>query len=167
MEKTKEYGSIKDYVLGHPELAKLQNECLFMACGNLRILPLVKMFVENGADVNAKYEGDNNEKFYPKGTTPLMLASANGYLDIVEFLVKHGANLNAKGEYGSTALMLAASAGHLDVVRFLVEHGADIFEKDKDNKDASNHASDHGHEKVAEYLARLKSTTDLGYMKRG
>jgi len=167
MEKTKEYGSIKDYVLGHPELAKLQNECLFMACGNFGILPLVKMFVENGADVNAKYEDVDNDKFYPKGTTPLMLASANGYLDIVEFLVKHGANVNAKDEYGSTALMLAAKEGHLDVVRFLVEHGADIFEKDKDNKDASKHAMDHGHEEVAKYLAELKSAADLGYMKRG
>jgi len=165
MEKTKE--SIKDYVRKHPELAKMQDECL-IGYADFDYSVVEMLVTVGGANVNARYEGDDNEKFYPKGTTPLMNASANGYLDIVEFLVKHGANVNAKDdEFLMTPLMRAADNGHLDVVKFLVKHGADIFEKDKDDKDASDHARDHSHEEVAKYLAELKSAADLGYMKRG
>ena len=48
---------------------------------------IVKLLVENGADVNKK--GAN-------GLTALMLASSGGYLDIVEILIKNGADVNAK-----------------------------------------------------------------------
>ena len=42
----------------------------------------------------------------------------------MRLLLEHGANVEAKGEYGNTPLILAACHGHKAVVRLLLEHGA-------------------------------------------
>lgn len=60
-----------------------------------------------------------------KGLTPLMCASANGHLDIVEYLIRErGANLNIKNNEGKTALDLAKENGHEEVAKFLIKFGA-------------------------------------------
>jgi ankyrin repeat protein len=59
--------------------------------------------------------------------SPLMLASHRGFLDIVKYLVKHGADVQARdGE--NIALIDAISENHLDVVKYLIENaGATII----------------------------------------
>lgn len=52
-------------------------------------------------------------------------ACFEGRLDIVEYLVAHGANLHLANQYNNTCLMIAAYKGHLDVVKYLLEKGAD------------------------------------------
>ena len=42
-------------------------------------------------------------------------------LETVKFLVKKGANVNAKDENGATALMMASSNCHIEIVKFLVK----------------------------------------------
>jgi ankyrin repeat protein len=44
----------------------------------------------------------------------------------VEYLVDHGADVNAKNENGETPLHYAASNGHLPIVQYLVQHGANM-----------------------------------------
>ena len=44
--------------------------------------------------------------FLFKGETPLMAAAEGGHLDIVEFLVTHGADVNVKGGYWGKFLIL-------------------------------------------------------------
>jgi ankyrin repeat protein len=63
--------------------------------------------------------------------TPLHLASQNGSLAIVKFLVEKGAQINARGNNGKTALHLAARDGYVLVVEFLEKHGGQgsIFTK--------------------------------------
>src|SRR5207247_4718190 len=72
-------------------------------------------------------------------------AAMGGHLDVVEYLIKQGADLHAGHE---SALRMATEWGHLNVVKWLVEHGADlsstIFMKITDKK-------------VKEYLERNKS----------
>ena len=73
------------------------------------------------------------------------MASEHGRLDVVHFLVEHGADPNARGMYlviifyltklteqnnipveqQQSALELASYKGNLNVVHFLVEHGVD------------------------------------------
>ena len=60
-----------------------------------------------------------------KGLTPLMCASANGHLDIVEYLIREiGANPNIKNNEGKTALDLVEENRHEEVAEFLRKAGA-------------------------------------------
>ena len=64
------------------------------------IVEIVRLLVENGAEVNNK----NND-----GTTALLWAASKGYLEIVRLLVENGAEVNSKNNDGTTALLSAAS----------------------------------------------------------
>ena len=78
------------------------------------------MLLERGANINTQ----NKE-----GLTPLQQASQStreGYLDIMRFLLDHGANGDSRDDHGNTALHFAASKGHLEVARMLLERGANI-----------------------------------------
>lgn len=59
-----------------------------------------------------------------KGLTPLMCASANGHLNVVQYLIKEGANPNIKNNEGKTALDLAEENRHEEVAEFLRKAGA-------------------------------------------
>jgi ankyrin repeat protein len=74
------------------------------------------------------------------------LASKYGYLEVVEFLTKHGADLTA-GD--NDAVKWASHNGHLEIVEFLTENGADITAQDNY---AVRWASNNGHLEVVEFL---------------
>ena len=77
--------------------------------------------------------------------TALILAAEREKWDIVDILVKRGADVNVKGEEyvrqfsnhntavtgssGQTALIMAAEKGKLDIVSVLINAGADVNEK--------------------------------------
>ena len=59
--------------------------------------------------------------------TALHLAAVRGHLDVVQLLLRYGADANARdaGD-NATPLHFAAGAGHVDIVRLLLEAGADV-----------------------------------------
>lgn len=61
----------------------------------------VKILVEAGADVNAINEGD---------FTALHAATYRGWNEVIQYLVEHGANINARDYRGRTAFRLAEGA---------------------------------------------------------
>ena len=56
----------------------------------------------------------------------LSMSATNGQLDMVKFLVKHGANPN----HSPSILTNTCYKGHSDVVRYLLAHGADVHNDD-------------------------------------
>ena len=58
--------------------------------------------------------------------TALWAASTGGHLDIVEYLVAHGADVNKPTLTQSTPLRGASFHGHIDVMDYLLRRGADI-----------------------------------------
>jgi len=56
-----------------------------------------------------------------EGITPLHDAALNGHLEVVQWLVMHGAVINQINRDGDTPLALAVSNGHLEVVQWLQE----------------------------------------------
>jgi hypothetical protein len=57
--------------------------------------------------------------------TPLMLASEKGHVEVVRWLLDHGAAINGGGIRRLTALFCASESGRLPVARLLLERGAD------------------------------------------
>jgi len=99
--------------------------------------------IRMGADVNAKDDQDR---------TLLMLASKNGYKEMVEILLEKGANIEAKDRGGETALMKASENGKKEIVEMLLKKGANPEEKDKDGWTALMLAIWYNHKEVAEVL---------------
>lgn len=65
-----------------------------------------------GADINAQTEETQE--------TALTLACCGGFLEVADFLIKAGADIELGA---STPLMEASQEGHLDLVRYLLEAG--------------------------------------------
>jgi len=72
--------------------------------------------IEQKTDVNAA-EAD--------GTTPLHWAVYQGDVDLVDRLIKAGANPNVMNEYGSAPLAEAAATGNTAIIEKLLKAGAD------------------------------------------
>ncbi|XP_023311139.1 serine/threonine-protein phosphatase 6 regulatory ankyrin repeat subunit A-like [Anoplophora glabripennis] len=66
------------------------------------------------------------------GHTPLHLAILKGNLEVVNFLVKHKADVNVTDNSGRTSLQLAAKNGNLDIVKLLIDHGVDVNNQGND-----------------------------------
>jgi len=58
-----------------------------------------------------------------------MMASQNGYAELVRLLLGKGADINVKSNEGITALWAAAHEGNIEVVKLLLEKGADVNAK--------------------------------------
>jgi hypothetical protein len=79
-------------------------------------LPVLRLLVEQGADVNAvDYEG----------MTPLHSLASRGDIEGLRLLLEKGANPELATPEGTTALHLAARAGQIEAVRVLSVHRDD------------------------------------------
>ncbi|TPX37453.1 hypothetical protein SmJEL517_g00580 [Synchytrium microbalum] len=89
-------------------------------CAALGDLSTVKELVENGAGVNdEEAEGDMI------GVTPLYAAACKNHLDVVEYLIEHGAIANFR-IFDSPLLCQYIEEKKLDLVKLLIAKGADV-----------------------------------------
>lgn len=72
-----------------------------------------------------KYKDALEVKDY-RDRTPLLRAIYANNLDIAEFLINAGANVNAKDEYNNSALVFAIDKGYASLIELLIEKGARI-----------------------------------------
>ena len=71
---------------------------------------------------------------------PLHDASSEGNIPEVKRLLKAGADVNAKDEYGYMPLLFAISNGHVEVVKVLLSAGADVNARHGDGKPPLSYA---------------------------
>ena len=125
---------------------------------------ICQFLVERGAEIDRI----NDQEHYSRRSpwTPLKLAASGGHLEIVEFLVKSGVDVERDGsryypwgltyEHSTTALYEAASNGHLSVVRFLFENcRANVEKTDTDGNTAVFAAASKGRLDVLKYLLEV------------
>jgi serine/threonine-protein phosphatase 6 regulatory ankyrin repeat subunit B len=56
----------------------------------------------------------------------LLLACANGMYQVVDTLIRNGANVNETDDFGNTAIMHASINGHLEILQLLYRNGGDL-----------------------------------------
>ncbi|WP_243018703.1 MULTISPECIES: ankyrin repeat domain-containing protein [Candidatus Cardinium] len=127
---------------------------------------LVPFLIKKGADVNAKNNvgwtpllttlasGDDYLKIFMEarvpvdvnlgnnqGETPLMYAAIKTNSDVVEFLIKKGAVIDAQDIKGKTPLMYAARNNNMGPLKVLLAHKAKVHIQDKSKKTALDYVT--------------------------
>lgn len=139
------------------------------AAVSIRNVKLTERLIEAGANVNKPVNDD-----YASGTrTALQLAADIGHLELVNILLRAGADANAlpNPRYGATALQCAALGGYLEIASVLVRAGAHVNAKgaEEDGQTALEGAAEHGHLEMVHFLldkgARLRGIYNSQYRR--
>jgi ankyrin repeat protein len=105
------------------------------------------------------------------GITSLMMVAQNGSTETVEWLLKHGADPNARNDYGVTAFMYSIPGGapegkYIKKIELCLEHGADVNAKDNSGWTALSSAAFHGYTEITrlllKYHADVNATDNYG-----
>ncbi|VDI25203.1 Hypothetical predicted protein [Mytilus galloprovincialis] len=107
-------------------------------------IPMIYWCINHGVDVN---KCGNNE------LTPLCIAAARGWTEIVRLLLDLGADYNkCENDIGCSPVLLACSEGHTEIVRMLLDIGADYNECDNDGWSPVKSACSEGHTEIVTML---------------
>ncbi|HXB54354.1 MAG TPA: ankyrin repeat domain-containing protein [Vicinamibacteria bacterium] len=106
---------------------------------------IVRLLIEKGADVNAASKNAQR-------VAPLHAATARPDAEIVEALLRAGADPKRQQEAGITPLHEAAAAGQEAIARLLIAHGAERDARADDGRTAADLARAKKHEALAGWL---------------
>ncbi len=113
----------------------------------------VTSLILRGADLNY-----HNEK---KGDFPLLICCRKGYFNTFILLVKFGADINNKNNYGTTATMASARHGYEEMLKLLIQMGANIDARCIDKDNALDSAIKHNEENCIKLLKDASCITAL------
>jgi ankyrin repeat protein len=144
---------VADFLIAHgadvnstvPETGETPLHSALCKAGRQYFLYVVKLLVENGADVNAKtIPGADTGAFMrdvrTKGETPLHRAAAYGDEAMIEYLLEHGADRTARDAHGNSPISWASE--HLrpgSILHLLSFEGQSVGENSR-----ATITSDHG-----------------------
>ena len=80
-------------------------------------VPRARRLIAQGADVNAQDETQQSA---------YLIATSEGYLDLLELTLRHGADVSSLDSFNGTGLIRAAERGHADIVGRLLQTNIDI-----------------------------------------
>jgi ankyrin repeat protein len=146
-----------------------------------RRLHMMATLLEHGADPNARTTrnvtrfGSSAWRIYggasPIGATPFFFAASVGDVEVMKFLLDHGANPHLTTQDNTTPLMAAAGlaveesetripeARHLEAVHLLLDLGANVRETNKQGDTALHGAAFLGYDDIIRLL--LENGADL------
>ncbi|MDR2883855.1 MAG: ankyrin repeat domain-containing protein [Deferribacteraceae bacterium] len=113
--------------------------------------------VEQTLDAGAKINYADPET----GNTPIFVAVANSYNDILDTLIDRGADVNWQNKRGNTPLMLAASTGNERTVEQLAAAGADMNVQNENGDTALIWATNVGRMDVIRTLLVAKANPNI------
>lgn len=124
---------LKARVLGHKEIADIlvahgaEEELgeAFQHAVTEGLLDLATALLDEGADA----DGEADDSGHRTGTPPIVLAASNGHQEIVEMLVKHGADVHKKGlGEEENAYLAAFSHGFFELANRMKDLGCTVDE---------------------------------------
>ncbi|MGB5919486.1 ankyrin repeat domain-containing protein [Arcobacter sp.] len=133
--------------------SKWGGDSLLMEAIEKQSFPMVKLLIKKGANVN--YVDLSND------FTPLKTASDNNDLEIMQYLIENGANINATGMNGSalfSILKTTLSDKYVNLEErkksadYLIKKGIDIELKDDSGNTALTHSLKNGNIQAFKYL---------------
>jgi ankyrin repeat protein len=89
------------------------------------------------------------------GNTPLFEAARSGHLEMVKWLIAHGAEADKANEWGDSPTNEAAGMGHWDIVWYLADQGANL-----------KRTVEHAHASLVLSAVRHRSTAALAELQR-
>ena len=144
-------------------------------------LEVVKLLVEQRADINGSIDKNQRSLYrqienlpgytkralgkidglsYEERSTPVIEAARQNHAGIIKYLVRNGADIEAKTLRGFNALHIAAYHGQMKAVEVLVELGANIEKKDDSTHTALFMASWQNHADVVKWLLDQDANSD-------
>jgi ankyrin repeat protein len=91
--------------------------------------------------------------------SPLMTAVQSGYLEAIDFFIKHGADVNREHSLKRTPIHFAALLENSQVLERLIQVGADVNRKDEFGYTALHHAA--GNQKIENIKLLLIKHADI------
>ncbi|XP_046346164.2 ankyrin repeat domain-containing protein 50-like [Haliotis rufescens] len=127
-------------------------------CGQIEVVKYV--LSQDIVDINSRGR---------KRKTPVMLAARNGHKEVVELLVKKGADLSlAYNAAGSNVLHVACFKGHVDVVKYLLSQDTvDVNSRGWKKRTPMMRAAEKGHKEIVELLVNKGADLSLAYNTAG
>jgi len=131
-----------------------QDTALSLACKHDDSNIIIKDLIKQGkANINIPNE---------KGNTPLIIACQNDNINIAKFLVKNGADINARNkEEQSSALHIAITNYNYSMMKFLLDSGANINIVNRKGETPLIMACKINNKYIAEYLLEKKAEKKL------
>lgn len=117
-------------------------------------LDIVRCLVEAGAPINTPSTSCHWDN-------ALVAGVINGNVEMVAYLLEHGADPAGHDDLGTTALHMAARKGNIQVVEMLLRHGADVNQRDDYGQTALMLACREGKKEAVEFLLAHKADTTL------
>ncbi|WP_342257708.1 ankyrin repeat domain-containing protein [Spiroplasma endosymbiont of Nomada ruficornis] len=112
---------------------------------------------------------EKNEKYNKNEPLVFLLHYAvdNGYFEIVEYLLQHGAYVNLKDINGCTPLQIAVanSDNDIEIVKLLIENGADINAQDENNCTILDYAFNNNRIEIIKEILKYDNINDINKKK--
>lgn len=110
---------VKAILQSYPHLLSMNvagNTLLHIAVRHSKKIKLIKFLIDSGIDINTPMS-DSSDR-------PLHEAASKGFIDIAEWLLDHGADVDGCLTGGATPLLAAIKQDNLEMVKLLVSRGA-------------------------------------------
>lgn len=131
--------------------AKL-NLTAFTHAAQRRQISMMEKLINAGANPYITCRGKN------KGNSALLIASWDGALNIIQFLVEHpclNLSINQSDNNGFTPLIKASIKGHAEIVKYLLSKKADVNIRDRKDKNALDYALEEKNISVVKLLRQV------------
>lgn len=127
-----------------PNIQDEEGRTALMICAFFEDIDSVRILLEHGADPNIKtsrkiirkkptletswqtYKWDETEYTDPFQQSALHICASHGSIEIINLLLKHGAQVNAMTQFCQTPLYIACKKGFDKVIKILLDNDADM-----------------------------------------